>query len=199
MLIKTFYQDILGISDEKLLRLLCDATDIRHFAKGELLISVGEHQTDMLFLRNGVVRGFYFDAEGRDITDCLITKSGLSIMSCFDVNQAFALVNVETLVETDMFRLPITTVKELLEIYPELIRVYNRLLIQYLHSYWEVKGIVSQKSAADCYQWFLRAYPGLIDQISNKHIASFLGMTPVTLSRLRRVVRENDDEGSISR
>ena len=34
MLIKTFYQDILEISDEKLLRLLCDATDIRHLTKG---------------------------------------------------------------------------------------------------------------------------------------------------------------------
>ena len=40
------------------------------------------------------------------------------------------------------------------------------------------------------YQWFLKKYPGLIDEVSNKHIASFLGMTPVTLSRLRQKLKE---------
>ena len=33
----------------------------------------------------------------------------------------------------------------------------------------------------------------LTDQISNKCIASFLGMTPVTLSKLRRILREKEN------
>lgn len=32
---------------------------------------------------------------------------------------------------------------------------------------------------------------GLIDTVSNKHIATFLGMMPVTISRLRRELQEN--------
>lgn len=35
------------------------------------------------------------------------------------------------------------------------------------------------------YQWFLRRYPELADVVSIKHIASFLCMSPVSLSRLR--------------
>ena len=56
--------------------------------------------------------------------------------------------------------------------------------------HWEIKTITTQHTAIERYQWFLKAYPGLIDHVSNKHIASFLGMTPVTLSRLRRAIRE---------
>ena len=38
--------------------------------------------------------------------------------------------------------------------------------------------------------WFLDAFPGLIERIPNKYVASLLGMTPVTLSRLRSELRE---------
>lgn len=47
-----------------------------------------------------------------------------------------------------------------------------------------------QHAAMERYQWFLQAYPGLCYQVSGKQIASFLGMTQVTLSRLRRAMRE---------
>lgn len=46
------------------------------------------------------------------------------------------------------------------------------------------------KSASERYRWFLSNYPGLIDRVPHRHIASFLNMTPVTLSRLRRAERE---------
>ena len=193
MLIKTFYQDILEISDEKLLRLLSDATDIRHLAKGELLIEIGSVQTDLFFLRHGVLRGFYFDVEGKDITDCLMMKCGTPAVACFAFGEdATAIINIEALADTDVFCLPIAVVKSLLDEHPDLVRVYNRLLVESLRSHWEIKSVVSQKSAMDRYQWFLSAYPGLIDQISQKYIASFLGMSQVHLCRIHSTVRENN-------
>lgn len=36
----------------------------------------------------------------------------------------------------------------------------------------------------------LKNYPGLIERVNHRYIASFLGMTPVSLSRIRRIVRE---------
>ena len=36
---------------------------------------------------------------------------------------------------------------------------------------------------------------GIIDRVNNKYIASFLGMTPVSLSRLRRELRGRQDSG----
>ena len=35
-----------------------------------------------------------------------------------------------------------------------------------------------QCTAQERYEWFLKKYPGIIDQISHKYIASFLGMNP---------------------
>ena len=75
----------------------------------------------------------------------------------------------------------------------EAMSLYNRLLQQSSQVHWEIKNMLCQHNAMERYQWFLRAYPGLIEQISNKYVASFLGITPVTLSRLRRALREGQD------
>ena len=43
------------------------------------------------------------------------------------------------------------------------------------------------------YQWFRQAYPGLSEKISNRYIASFLNMTPVTLSRLKQELKKQGE------
>lgn len=58
-----------------------------------------------------------------------------------------------------------------------------------------MKQVLAQCTALQRYQWFLEEYPGIIDQVNNKYIASFLGMTPVSLSRLRRELRGRQDSG----
>lgn len=52
-------------------------------------------------------------------------------------------------------------------------------------------GMLCHTTAMERYRWFLDEYPGLIDRAPHRHIASFLNVTPVTLSRLRREERRN--------
>ena len=73
--------------------------------------------------------------------------------------------------------------------------VYNRYLLKALNVHWELKTMIGQESAMVRYHLFMKTYPGLVDHVRDKYVASFLGMTPVTLSRLRRKLREGGDEG----
>ena len=97
------------------------------------------------------------------------------------------------MVDSDFLTIPIPEIQRLLERYSELQRLYNQLLIASFSMHWEIKLTLCRDTAMQKYQWFLQKYPGLVDQISNKYIASFLGMTPVTLSKLRRVLREKEN------
>ena len=69
------------------------------------------------------------------------------------------------------------------------------MLQQALRTHWEIRTMLCQHTAMERYQWFLQTYPALADRVSNKYIASFLGLTPVTLSRLRRALREQAAPG----
>ena len=88
------------------------------------------------------------------------------------------------------FCISISNVIELQNKYMEVTKLYNQLLIKALNEHWKLKQILNSYTAVQRYQWFLDEYPRLIGKVSNKYIASFLGMTPVTLSRLRKTIRK---------
>ena len=77
--------------------------------------------------------------------------------------------------------------------FSELTEVYNRLLMAALDRHWEIKMLLYRCTAMERYQWFMSHYADIASIVSNRYIASFLGMTPVTLSRLRRKLREVDN------
>lgn len=198
MTVDAFYREVIGISDEELIGYLCSITTERHLSKKEKLIQAGEIQRHLIFLLNGILRGFLLDADGRDITDCFGYECGTAAMGGVELNMPSS-VSIEALTESDVICLPLTEVLVLLEQHPELVQIYNLYLRRALSVHCEVKTIITQHSAMERYSWFLKAYPGLIDRVSNKYIASFLGMTPVTLSRMRTALRmekekeKNDD------
>ena len=109
-------------------------------------------------------------------------------MACHDLDSPSS-INLVAEKESTCIKVPIATIKRLLDRYTELVYVYNELLVKDLEKHLKIKQVLYKYDAMGRYQWFLEEYPGLIDIVSHKDIASFLGMTPVTLSRLRRNLR----------
>lgn len=190
-----FYKDICCLKDEEFIREIAGITERRHLKKGEFVVRVGEVLNDVCFLESGISRGYLLDANGHDVTDCFSFRCGSPVMPFgqMELNVPSPMA-IEMLEDGSIFCVPISGVIELQKTYVEVTMFYNQLLIQALNEHWRLKQILNQYTAIQRYQWFLQEYPGLIDRVSNKHIASFIGMTPVTLSRLRRTLRENQEE-----
>lgn len=186
-----FYTQVCGLSDEELIQKMVKATEHRSFRKGEYIAHEGEVINDVYFLEKGVFRGSFVDTNGKDITDCIGFQCGIPAIAfcCMDMD-IVSPESIEVLADSSFFFIPISVIIELLKNYLDLTVFYNRMLIMSLNMHRTMKKVLYQYSAPQRYQWFLKEYPGLIDQISNKYIASFLGMSPVTLSRLRRALRE---------
>ena len=186
-----FLRDCLGLTDEKLIRRMAVFAKIEEYEKGKLLIETGAVQTYLPFLIEGIFRGFLLDRDGQDITDCFAYHRGDAVMGCNELGEP-SRISIEAVSRSKCLLLPVREVGRLLEECPESMQLYNRLLTEALERHWEEKMLMHRCTAMERYQWFLIHYPGLITSVSNKHIASFLGMTPVTLSRLRRQVRGLD-------
>ena len=88
-----------------------------------------------------------------------------------------------------LYSIDIETVMELLKKSPEVLALENRLLRASLELHWEREMLLAQCSAAERYLAFLKKFPGLIDKINHKLVASYLGITPVQLSRVRHSLK----------
>lgn len=189
MNLEKFFRDDLQIDDEFLVKALVKISQPIYLEKGALLVRQDEKQEDFLFLVSGIFRGFYLDANGKDVTDCFGVASGTPGMSV-SIDNGISPISIEAATECVFIRIPGKELFPLVDTHPLLLKRYISIMQTAMQILWELKMVISQGAPLERYQWFLQKYPGLISRISNKHVASYLGMSPVTLSRIRHSLRE---------
>lgn len=190
--IQEFLKNELHLTDPKQLRQLMEDAKMEYIPAGTFLVRSGELQACIPFLLDGVFRGFLVDEEGRDITDCFACRRGDILMGCNELGTPSS-ISIEAVTDGLVLFLSVESVMKQMASQVWLLQKYNDYLIDALRRHWEEKMLLNRCQAMQRYLWFLKTYPGLIDVVSNKHVASFLGMTPVTLSRLRRQMRKDLD------
>lgn len=179
-----FYTKILKIQDKEILKELVSLSKHEYYDKGDSIVKCDDEITHTQFLVKGILRGYFVDDKGKEITDCFCTRCGSPTVIRYG-SGIIPVVNLEALTECEIISIPIDKIEELQHKYIEVSLLFNNLLLKAFAEHWETKTILYRYTAMERYKWFLSKYPGLIDQISNKYIASYLNITPVTLSRLR--------------
>lgn len=189
-----FYQKLLPKAGKDLIEEAVAVSRVRVFPAGTPLVTRGSAPTCLHFLLHGVIRGYVIDADGREITDCLACRCGEPLMADNDFHQQ-ASVTMEALEDATVVEVPLEQVERMLAKYPELWEVYEQLVVWSADLHRQLKMLLYQYSAAQRYRWFLDNYPGVIDRIPHRYVASYLNMTPVTLSKMRHQLRQQDPEG----
>lgn len=187
------FRDFFQVKDQEALRQLYDKVECCRFPKGKIIIESGKISDHIYFNIDGVFRGFFTDYDGKEITDCIKYKYGDVISPTSELG-VMSPISIETLSDAQVLRLYVGDVKNLIENYPEITNLYLKLVIASANEHWELKIALCQYSAMERYLWFLQKYPGVIDRINNTYIASFLNITPVTLSRIRGQLKKNNFE-----
>jgi CRP-like cAMP-binding protein len=155
------------------------------FQKGKLLLKAGDICQHIYFIKKGVVRGFIKEAD-RDITTWITADNELvTSISGLD-NKEPAAENMQAIEDCEMLALSFADVQTLYAQFPDFNILIRKLLQKY---YQDAEGrayIARLTNAENKYHEFLSRYGHLSNRVPLKYIASFLGMTLETLSRVRK-------------
>ena len=158
--------------------------EIRAVKKNEILIREGEIPEEILFIVDGIYRGFFENSNGKDITDCFCCGTGEPIVGSLPLGSP-AMITMAAIQPGHVLAVSSGPIVSRLESDETLVRIYNRLLLDSLRNHVEIKKVLYQFDAMEKYKWFLKKYPELDKKATVRHIASYLDITPVTLSRIR--------------
>ncbi len=170
--------------DQKELELLASLLEHKEVSKGDILLKEGELAKDIYWVKSGMLRQFYYK-DGRDITEHFACEGqgAFCITSLFKKEGSRILV--EVLESGVVYLLPYEKLIRLSETQTKIARLLRKFLERSL--------IVSQQKAdswrfetvRERYERFLEEYPDAAKRASVNHIASYLLMTPESLSRVR--------------
>lgn len=179
-----FYKNTLGIKNDDIVKELVSISKIKFIHKDVMICKVGEVQKYLYFSIEGIFRSFYYDELGNEITDCFGIECGQPLMASFKFGEK-NVVYINSVTNSKIIEIKLSDIIEKLNKYNELYILYNKLVSKSLEIHIKQKEIRYRMNAYERYNWFLKTYPNLDNYIKDKDIASFLGISPITLCRLK--------------
>ncbi len=169
----------------EIVEFLQEKTSYRQVRKGKMLVRSGEVCHHLYFIRKGAVRGFIKEEE-KDITTWISIENEV-VTSISGLNdQAPSVENIQVIEHADLLIITHSDLETLYNKYLEFNVVGRKLLQRYYQDAERRAYIARVPGTENKYQHFVKNYPHLINRVPIKYIASFLGVTLETLSRVRK-------------
>lgn len=160
------------------------ATEIS-LKKDELFSEAGKIPHQVGFILEGVMRGYYYDHTGEEITRCFISENNLVVDY---LNFESDVASTEYLQACTNCRLMVFSKKNW-DSLSELVEGWDNIrnkMVQVCMYQKSRKAPVISKDGTTRYLEFIENYPSLINRVPLGYIASYIGVTQQSLSRIRK-------------
>lgn len=156
--------------------------------KGDILLRNGQTVLHTHYVYSGCLRTFFIDDSGKDHTLQFAIKDWwISDYTAF-FSADKATMNIECIQDTTLFRLSRKDMQQLYINIPKFETFFRKKLENRMVAFH--KRTISNLSltAKQQYLSFIKTYPKIEQLVKNYHIASYLGMTTQTLSKIRKEI-----------
>lgn len=154
-------------------------------AKGDHLLHEGQVSKTIGFLETGLVM-YYQLMEGEEVArDFIIENNWVTYLKSF-TNQSVSDMNIKALEDCTLLTLSFTDMMEVFTKYPKFIAVKNFYVEKSFVDIVQHSANLAMLDAKQRYYKLMEEKPELINRVPQYYIASYLGIKPQSLSRIRK-------------
>jgi len=189
---KYFMQKYVDISDNDW-NIIKSKLQVKFFSKGDIINNVGDICSFIMFVNSGLARTYILDENGKDSTWSIhFNDKSATFVNLFIgdyesfINQTPSKFAIETLEDCEVVSLSYDDI-DFLYNNTKIGDRFGRLIVQDAYTYLHNSVITMQtKTAQQRFEIFMQNTPYLLKKVPQYHIATFLGITPQHLSRLKK-------------
>ncbi len=180
---------IYPFTDEELALILKSHHKIE-FKKGDFFLKQEEVTNSYLILESGLMRSFVYDFNGNDITTNFFSNDEIVI----EVSSLFQRIktkeNIETLCDCVCWKIDFDVFQQLYHSIPNFSEWGRAWMSNELFNFKQRSVTIITDSATDRYQTLIKNKPQVILQAPLKCVATYLGVTNSSLSRIRKEINK---------
>jgi CRP-like cAMP-binding protein len=160
----------------------------RHIAKGEVVLRINEICQCTCFVTKGCLRSYVMDDKGKEHIIQFAPENWWISEQISLIDHEPAMYCIDAVEDTDYLAVDTEFFNEFHKVIPAAREMSSRLQLNSLRAF--QKRLISHLSASgeERYLSFIKTYPSLALRLPQKMIASYLGITPESLSRIRKEI-----------
>jgi len=179
-----YFQNNSSLSSQTIINITNHFED-RRFLKNEFFLREGK-VSDLLYLAEGLMRAYTFDLKGDEVTTNFFAKGRQVFDHASFFLQTPSEENIQAITDCIGYSITFEKMNTIFHSIPEF-REYGRgMLVKELVSYKKRTLAMINKSAEQRYEDLIKDDKEIFQSAQLKHIASYLGVTNSSLSRIRR-------------
>ena len=155
--------------------------------KDEMIFQKGDRCNKEVFLVSGIVRGFITDDRGNEKSTSFFEAGEFMSTLSLRTQNGISSYSYQALCAAQLVVFDSKQLKEFLSKTQKLTEIGKAIKERELTRLMNRDDSLMQVKAVDKYLKFQQFYPNLERHVSQHYIASYLGITPVSLSRLKKI------------
>lgn len=158
--------------------------------KKEFLLKAGEDVDSIHYIQNGCLRTYFIDESGKEHTLQFAIKGWWisDYIALYGRKKSKTVSNIECIKDATLYKISKEDFDHLCDTYPRIGRFHIRNLESAFAAFHRRILQNLTLSSKDRYLNFIKTYPNIEQNVKNYHIASFLGITNESLSRIRKEI-----------
>ena len=185
--IKEFYRKVIQIKSEAVLKELTENSKICKLKAKTLLVQEKERVKQISFLyKNGdIAKAYYKNQKGKNQIHCFAHFAGEPLVGIMNLDRYMpSFLTVETVTECEIVSISSEIIQRLAQENIEVTLICNRMMgVSALREY-EYRKMILTGTPIQRFEYFQQIYPGIMDHLNKKDVASYLNMTPECFSRM---------------